>query len=139
MWDDLLRIVRTQEAVDRQLKQHGTDQVNNQLTDQVNAVGDKLDGNTRSGKGKKCFSCDQEGHFSGDRKCPELVQSLTELTECVVLLAISELNVPELVSVVVMAPDPEVDKGSKSADDERRQTGSGRCDSRGRRGRGHRS
>ena len=65
MWDDLLRIVRSQEAVDHQLKQHGTDQVNNQLTDQVNAVGNKLDGNARSGKGKKCFSYDQEGHFSG--------------------------------------------------------------------------
>ena len=52
--DDLLRIARSQEAVDRQLKQHGTDQVNYQLTDQVNAVGDKSYGNTRSGKGKKC-------------------------------------------------------------------------------------
>ena len=27
MWDDLLRIVRSQEAVDHQLKQHGTDQL----------------------------------------------------------------------------------------------------------------
>ena len=56
MLDDLLRIARSQEAVDRQLKQYGTDQVNHQLTDQVNAVGDKSDGNTRSGKGKKCIS-----------------------------------------------------------------------------------
>ena len=64
------RIARSQEAVDRQLKQYGTGQVNNQLSDQVNAVGDKLGGNTRSGKGKKCFSCDQEGHFRGDKKCP---------------------------------------------------------------------
>ena len=39
--DDLLRIARSQEAVDRQLKQYGTDQVNNQLSDQVDAVGDK--------------------------------------------------------------------------------------------------
>ena len=68
--DDLLRIARSQEAVDRQLTQYSTDQVNNQLTDCVNAVGDKSDGNTHSGKGKKCFSCDQEGHFSGDKKCP---------------------------------------------------------------------
>ena len=68
--DDLLRIARSQEAVDRQLKQYGTDQVNNQLADKVNVVGDKSDGNTRSGKGKKCFSCDQEGHFSGNKKCP---------------------------------------------------------------------
>ena len=68
--DDLLRIARSQEAVDRQLTQYSTGQVNNQLTDHVNAVGDKSDGNTRSGKGKKYFSCDQEGHFSGDKKCP---------------------------------------------------------------------
>ena len=32
---------------------------------------------------------------------------MTELAECVVLLAISELNVPELVSMVVVAVDPE--------------------------------
>ena len=51
--DDLLRIARSQEAVDRQLKQYGTDQVNNQLADQVNAVDKKSDGNARSGKGKK--------------------------------------------------------------------------------------
>ena len=70
MLDDLLRIARSQEAVDRQLKQYGTDQVNNQLADKVNVVGDKSDGNTRSRKGKKCFSCDQEGHFSGNKKCP---------------------------------------------------------------------
>ena len=42
--------------------------MNKQLTDQVNAVGDKSDGDTRSGKGKKCFSNDQEGHFR--EKCP---------------------------------------------------------------------
>ena len=35
------------------------------------------------------------------------VQRVTELAECAVLLAISKLNVPELVSVVVVAPDPE--------------------------------
>ena len=35
------------------------------------------------------------------------VQHVTELVECAVLLAISELNVPELVSVVVVAVDPE--------------------------------
>jgi len=68
--DDLLRIARSQEAVDRQLKQYSTDHVNNQLADHVNAVGDKSDGNMRSRKGKKCFSCDQEGHFGGDKKCP---------------------------------------------------------------------
>ena len=41
--DDLLRIARSQKAVDRQLTQCSTDQVNNQLTDHVNAVGDKSD------------------------------------------------------------------------------------------------
>ena len=35
------------------------------------------------------------------------VQCLTELAECAVLLAISELNVLKLVSVVVMARDQE--------------------------------
>ena len=34
MLDDLLRIARSQEAGDRQLKQYGTDQVNNQLSSQ---------------------------------------------------------------------------------------------------------
>ncbi|KAL9974552.1 hypothetical protein ACROYT_G011601 [Oculina patagonica] len=34
--------------------------------DQVNALGGKSDGR----KGKNCFSCGQEGHFSGDKKCP---------------------------------------------------------------------
>ena len=109
----MLRIARSQEAVDRQLKQYDTDQVNNQLTDQVNAVGDKSDGNTRSGKGKKFFSCDQEGHFSQWRLGS--VQCLTELADCAVLMAISELNVPELVSmVVVLAPDLEGVKVAKA-------------------------
>ena len=64
MWDDVSRIARSQEVLDHLLKQYGTDQ--------VNAVGDKSDGCTHSGKGKKCFSCDQEGHFNRDRKCPAL-------------------------------------------------------------------
>ena len=34
------------------------------------------------------------------------VQYLTELAECAVLLSISELHVPELITVVVVAPDP---------------------------------
>ena len=37
--DDLLRIARSQEAVNRQLKQFSGDQMNNQTNDQVNAVG----------------------------------------------------------------------------------------------------
>ena len=66
----MLKIARLQEAVDRLLKQYGTGQENGLLTtDQVNAVGDKSNENTRSGKGKKCFSHDQEGHSSGDKKC----------------------------------------------------------------------
>lgn len=72
--DDLLRIARSQEAVDRQLKQFSADQMsnpandqgNNQKNDQVNAVGGKLDGR----KAKICFGCGREGHFSGDKKCP---------------------------------------------------------------------
>ena len=72
--DDLLRIARSQEAVDRQLKQFSADQMNNQANDQgnnqkndqVNAVGGKSDGQ----KAKICFGCGQEGHFSGDMKCP---------------------------------------------------------------------
>ena len=36
--DDLLRIARSQEAGDRQLKQYGTDQVNNQLSSQLTAT-----------------------------------------------------------------------------------------------------
>ena len=41
------------------------------------------------------------------------VQCLTELEGCALLLAISELNVPELVSVVVVAPHPEGIKVAK--------------------------
>jgi len=71
--DDLLRIARSQKAVNRQMKQFSADQMNNQVNDQgnnqkndqVNAVGDKLDGQ----KAKICFGCGQEGHFSGDKKC----------------------------------------------------------------------
>ena len=101
--DDLLRIARSQEAIDHQLKQYGTEQGNNQLTDKVNAVGDKSDGNMHSGKGNKCFSCNQED-ISVETGS---VQRVTELAECAVLLAISKLNVPELISVVVVALDPE--------------------------------
>ena len=64
--DELLRVARSQEAVDRQLKQYSTDQADNQ----VNAVSGKLDGNKNPRKGKTCFSCGQEGHFSQDKKCP---------------------------------------------------------------------
>ena len=70
---DLLRIARSQVAVDRQLKQFSGDQMNNQANDQgnnqkndqVNAVGGRSDGR----KGKISFGCGQEGHFSGDKKC----------------------------------------------------------------------
>ena len=53
--DDLLRVARSQEAVDRQLKQYGTDQVNNQLTDQVNSVGDKSEGKYTFWERKEVF------------------------------------------------------------------------------------
>jgi len=41
------------------------------------------------------------------------VQCVTELAECAVLLAILKLNVPRLVSVVVVIPDPEGIKVAK--------------------------
>ena len=62
--DDLLRVARSQEAVDRQLKQYDTDQ-----EDQVNAVTGKVDGNRNPRKLKTCFSCGQEGHFSQNKRC----------------------------------------------------------------------
>ncbi|PFX23119.1 Transposon Tf2-6 polyprotein [Stylophora pistillata] len=62
---DLLRVARSQEAVDRQLKQFNTDQV-----DRVNAVRGKVDGNKNPRKLKTCFSCGREGHFSQDWRCP---------------------------------------------------------------------
>ena len=92
--EDLLRIARSQEAVDRQLKQYSADQLQassqvnsqgqqeqGQVSDQINAVGaGKSDANAHSGNNnnnnhfiraqKTCFSCGQEGHFSGDKKCP---------------------------------------------------------------------
>ena len=65
--DDLLKISRTQEAVNRQMKV----MVNaNASASQVNAVSGKTSGNTHSGKVKKCFDCGLEGHFKGDYKCP---------------------------------------------------------------------
>ena len=130
--DDLLRIARSQEAVDRQLKQYGTDQVNNQLTDQVNAVGDKSGGNTRSGKGKKRFSCDQEGHFSGDKKCPARDRA------CRICGVIGHFKVkcPQARQRGGGDSGSRGDKGSKGADGGRRNTWSGRGSGRGRRGRG---
>ena len=107
--DDLLRIARSQEAVDRQLTQYSTDQVNNQLTDHVNAVGDKSDGNTRCRKGKKCFSAIKKDISVETRS----VQRVTKLAGCAVLLAILKLHAPGLVSVVVVIPDPEGIKVTK--------------------------
>ena len=88
---------------DRQLKQYCTEQVNNQLIDQGNVAGGKSDGTRRSGKGKKCFSYDQ-GHFSGDKKCPAIERACRKFA---LLLAISKLNAPGLVGLVVVTPDPE--------------------------------
>ena len=51
--DELLRVARSEEAVDRQFKQYSTDQADNQ----VNALSSKLDGNKNPRKGKTCFSC----------------------------------------------------------------------------------
>ncbi|XP_068758051.1 uncharacterized protein [Montipora capricornis] len=130
--DDLLRVARSQEAVDRQLKQYGTDQVSNQLTGQVNAVGDKSDGNTRSEKEKKCFSCDQEGHFSGDRKCPARDRA------CRMCGIIGHFRVkcPRARQRGGGGSGSRGDKGGKGAGGGRRNTGSRRGDGRGRRNRG---
>ena len=128
MLDDLLRIVRSQEAVDHKLKQYGTDQVNNQLADQVNAVGDKTDGNTHSGKGKKYFSCDQEGHFSGDTKCPARDRA------CRMCGVIGHFKVkyPRTSQRGHGGSESRGDKGGRDTDGRRRNT-----ESRGRCGRGH--
>ncbi|KAL9966531.1 hypothetical protein ACROYT_G024619 [Oculina patagonica] len=48
------------------MNSQANDKGNVQKSDQVNAVGGKSDG----WKGKNCFGCGQEGHFSGDKKCP---------------------------------------------------------------------
>ena len=65
--DDLLKIARTQEAVNRQMKVT----VNaNASASQVNAVSGKTSGNTHSDKVKKCFGCGLEGHFKVDYQCP---------------------------------------------------------------------
>ena len=63
--DHSLRVVRSQEAVDWELKQYSTDHLN----DQANAVSGKGKGNPR--KGKTCFRFRQELHFIQDKKCSE--------------------------------------------------------------------
>ena len=107
--------------------------MNNQLTDHLNAVGDKSDGITRSGKGKKCFSCDQEGHFSGVKKCP--ARDLA----CRVCGVIDHFKVkcPRARQRGGGDSRSRGDKGRKGANGGRRNTGSRRVGSRGRRGRGY--
>ena len=60
--EDLLRIARSQEAVDRQMKV----MVSSAGADQVNVVG----GNKRSARSRVCYACGLDGHFSGDKRCP---------------------------------------------------------------------
>lgn len=60
--EDLLRIARSQEAVDCQMKM----MVPNAGAEQVTVVGvSKL--TTRS---KICFASDKDGHFSRSKRCP---------------------------------------------------------------------
>ena len=60
--EDLLRIARSQEAVDCQIKV----MVSNAGADQVNVVG----GNKHSARSRVCYACGLDGHFSGDKRCP---------------------------------------------------------------------
>ena len=59
--EDLLRIARSQEALDRQMKV----MVSNTGADQVNVVG----GNKRSARSRVCYACGLDGHFRGDKRC----------------------------------------------------------------------
>ena len=94
-----------------------------------------LQTNTRSGKGKKCFSCDQDGHFSGDRKCPVLDR------DCRMCSVIDHFRVkcPQARQRGGGGSRSRRDIGSNGSDDGRRYTGSRRGDSRGRSDRGCRS
>ena len=60
--EDLLRIARSQEAVDRQMKV----MVSNAGANQINVVG----GNKRSARSRVCYACGLDGHFSGNKWCP---------------------------------------------------------------------
>ena len=64
MLDDLLWVVRSQEAADLQLKQYNTDQ-----GDQLKAESGKVDANRNPRKMKTCFSCGPEGHLSQGKWC----------------------------------------------------------------------
>ena len=64
--DTLLRIARSQEAVDRQLKVMGT----NTNADQVNAIGKPKGNKPRFSGVKVCYACGMDGHFRTDKKCP---------------------------------------------------------------------
>ena len=65
--EDLLRIARLQEAVDRQMKV----MVSNAGADQVNVVG----GNKRLARSRVCYACGLNGYFSGDKRCPACGQA----------------------------------------------------------------
>ena len=67
--DDLLWVVRSQEAADLQLKQYNKDQ-----GDQFKAESGKVDANRNTRKMKTCFSCGPEGHLSQGKWC--LVQGI---------------------------------------------------------------
>lgn len=83
---DLLRIARSQEAVDCQMKV----MVTNADASQVNAVG----GKKCSGGNKICYGCGLDGYFSG-------VLHVVKPVGSVVVLAISKLGVLKFCDVAV--------------------------------------
>ena len=99
----------------------------------MNAVANKLDGNMRSRKGKKCFSCDQEGHFIEDKKCPAHDQA------CRMCGVVGHFRVKCSQACQHGSGGSRFrgGKGGKGADGGRRNTWSRQGDDRGRCGRGH--
>ena len=98
--DDLLRIARSQEAVDRQLKQYN-DQVDQ---NQVNAVNGKGDGNKTHRKERHDSVVDRKDISVKTRSARHVVKLAGSAVERV----ISELNALNFISVAVVIRDREV-------------------------------